>query len=207
MKRKILLIIVLLIAGMSAMKFFRTEKIPDDWRLILVNSENSIPYGYSPQLMELSNGIRIDERIYPDLQRMFDDARNDGVYPVVVEGYRTYEEQQKMMSDKIESFIAEGCSGSEAKKLARQWVAEAGKSEHQTGLALDINSDQSQSSDEDVYDWLNENAYKYGFILRYPPDSADVTGIAYEPWHYRYVGTETAFEIHERNITLEEYLD
>lgn len=207
MKRKTLLITILLIAGMSAIKLCQTGKIPDDWRLILVNGENSIPYGYSPELMQLSNGVMVDERIYPDLQKMFDDARNDGIYPVVVEGYRTYEEQQKMMSDKIESFITEGYSKSKAKKLARQWVAEVGKSEHQTGLALDINADQSQSSDEDVYDWLAENAYKYGFILRYPYGKEDITGIAYEPWHYRYTGTDTSFEIHGRNITLEEYLD
>lgn len=207
MKRKILFISMLVICGMSVLKVSHTEKVPDDWRLILVNDRHSVPHGYSPELIQLSNGIRVDERIYPDLQRMFDDARNDGVYPVVVEGYRTYEEQQKMMSDKIESFMAEGHSRSKAKKLAGEWVAEAGKSEHETGLALDINADQSYSSDEDVYDWLAENAYKYGFILRYPPDKEDITGIAYEPWHYRYTGTDTATEIHATNITLEEYLN
>lgn len=206
MKRKSLILMLLLLAGMSAFRFSHTGKIPKDWRLILVNSENPIPYGYEPELMQLSNGVRIDSRIYPDLQRMFDDARSSGVYPVAVEGYRTHEEQKKMMSDKIESFVEEGHSRTEAKKLAREWVAEAGKSEHEIGLALDINADQSQSTDGEVYDWLAENAYKYGFILRYPPDKEDITGIDYEAWHYRYVGTETASEIHERNITLEEYL-
>ncbi|MCM1473939.1 MAG: M15 family metallopeptidase, partial [Muribaculaceae bacterium] len=192
--------------GMFVLKFTQTEKY-DDWRLILVNDEHSVPYGYSPELMELSNGIRIDERIYPDLQKMFDDARNTGIYPVVSEGYRTHDEQKKMMSDKVESFISEGYSKRKAKKLAREWVAVAGKSEHEIGLALDINADQSNSTDGEVYDWLAENAYKYGFILRYPPDKEYITGIDYEPWHYRYVGTETALEIHEKNITLEEYLN
>ena len=79
-------------------------------------------------------------------------------------------------------------------------------SEHEIGLALDINADQSHSTDNEVYDWLAENAHKYGFILCYPPDCENITGIDYEPWHYRYVGTETAIEIHEKNITLEEYL-
>lgn len=175
--------------------------------MILINAEHSVPENYNPELIQLSNGVRIDTRIYADLQRMFDDARNDGIYPVVGEGYRTHEEQKKMMSDKIESFVADGHSRNKAKKLAREWVAEAGKSEHETGLALDINADQSQSENSDVYDWLAENAYKYGFILRYPPDKEDITGISYEPWHYRYVGAETASEIHARNITLEEYLD
>lgn len=206
MKRKFLFAVVLIFAGMFTLKITQTEKY-DDWRLILVNDEHSIPHGYTPELMELSNGIRIDERIYPDLQKMFDDARNIGVYPVVSEGYRTHDEQKKMMSDKVESFISEGYSKYEAKKLAREWVAVAGKSEHEIGLALDINADQSNSTDAEVYDWLAENAYKYGFILRYPPDKEYITGIDYEPWHYRYVGTETAFEIYEKNITLEEYLN
>ncbi|MDE7364529.1 MAG: M15 family metallopeptidase [Ruminococcus sp.] len=179
----------------------------DDWRLILVNSKNAVPKDYKIELTKLSNGICVDSRIYPDLQQMFDDARNDGVYPVVSEGYRTHEEQQNMMNDKIDSFIYEGYSKNEAKKLAENWVAEAGKSEHELGLALDINADTFFSSDEEVYNWLAENAYKYGFILRYPPDKKYITGIDYEPWHYRYVGTETAYEIYSRQVTLEEYLD
>lgn len=179
----------------------------DDWRLILVNSKNAVPKDYKIELTKLSNGIYVDSRIYPDLQQMFDDARNDGVYPVVSEGYRTYEEQQNMMNDKIDSFIYDGYSQNEAQKLAENWVAEAGKSEHELGLALDINADTSISSDEDVYNWLAENAYKYGFIMRYPPDKQYITGIDYEPWHYRYVGTETAYDIYSRQITLEEYLD
>ncbi|MDE5861799.1 MAG: M15 family metallopeptidase [Ruminococcus sp.] len=206
MKRKFLISVILVLIAVSVLKNIQTGNNAD-WWLILVNNENSIPYGYTPELMELSNGIRIDTRIYPDLQRMFDDARNIGIYPVVSEGYRTHEEQKKMMSDKVESFISDGYSRREAKKLAREWVAVAGKSEHEIGLALDINADQSYSTDTEVYDWLAENAYKYGFILRYPPDKEYITGIDYEPWHYRYVGTETATEIHDKNITLEEYLN
>ena len=206
MKRKFLISLILVFISISVLKNIQTGN-NDDWRLILVNNENSIPYGYTPELTELSNGIRIDSRIYPDLQRMFDDARNVGIYPIVSEGYRTHDEQKQMMSDKVESFISEGYSRREAKKLAREWVAVAGKSEHEIGLALDINADQSYSTDTEVYDWLAENAYKYGFILRYPPDKEYITGIDYEPWHYRYVGTETATEIHEKNITLEEYLN
>ena len=181
-------------------------EISEDWRLILVNNENVVPKNYKIELTQLSNGIYIDSRIYPDLQLMFDDARKDGVYPVVGEGYRTHEEQQNMMNDKINSFIDEGYSKGEAEKLAKDWVAEAGKSEHELGMALDINADISVSSDEEVYSWLAENAYKYGFILRYPPDKKYITGIDYEPWHYRYVGAESALEIYSWQITLEEYL-
>lgn len=178
-----------------------------DWKLILVNSNNPIPSDYEFDLLQLSNGIYVDSRIYPDLQQMFDDARNDGIYPTVSEGYRTHEEQQRMMDDKINSFVAQGYSKREAKKLAKEWVAEPGKSEHELGLALDINADEKGfSSDWDVYDWLAENAYKYGFILRYPQDKEYITGIDHEPWHYRYVGKQAALEIYTQQITLEEYL-
>lgn len=180
--------------------------VPDDWRLILVNSNNAVPKDYKTELVQLSNGIFIDSRIYPDLQQMFDDAREQGIYPVAGEGYRTGEEQQNMMNDKINSFIYDGYSEKDAEKLAKEWVAEAGKSEHELGIALDINADASVSSDDEVYEWLAGNAYKYGFILRYPPDKEYITGIGYEPWHYRYVGIETACEIYSRQITLEEYL-
>lgn len=179
-----------------------------DWKLILVNSNNPIPSDYEFYLLQLSNGIYVDSRIYPDLQQMFDAARNDGIYPTVSEGYRTHEEQQRMMDDKINNFVAQGYSKREAKKLAKEWVAEPGKSEHELGLALDINADENGfSSDWDVYDWLAENAYKYGFILRYPQDKEYITGIDHEPWHYRYVGKEAALEIYTQQITLEEYLE
>ncbi len=177
-----------------------------DWKLILVNSNNAIPKDYKIELTQLSNGICVDSRIYPDLQNMFDDAREQGVYPVVSEGYRTNEEQQSIMNDKISCFIDEGYSKNEAIKLAEDWVAVPGTSEHELGIALDINADTSVSSDEEVYEWLADNAYRYGFILRYPHGKEHITGIDYEPWHYRYVGTETASEIYSRQITLEEYL-
>lgn len=218
MKRKIFVFILIAVLVFTGVKLFksgsditdktvRTAEIPaEDWRLILVNGNNAVPENYSPELMQLSNGIYIDSRIYPDLQQMFDDARNEGIYPVVSEGYRTYEQQKNMMKDKTDSFIYEGYSEEEAEKLAANWVAEAGKSEHELGLALDINADTSFCTDEEVYEWLAENACKYCFILRYPSGSESITGIDYEPWHYRYVGIENAEKICNQNITLEEYL-
>ncbi|MDE6665531.1 MAG: M15 family metallopeptidase [Ruminococcus sp.] len=205
-KNKVLIMIILILAGMVALKLTQSEEIPDDWRLILVNDKHSVPKNYEPELTQLSNGIYIDSRIYPDLQQMFDDARRDGIYPVVSEGYRTREQQKKMMQEKTDSFINEGYSAKEAEKLAEKWVAEAGKSEHELGIALDINADPSYSSDEEVYNWLAGNAFKYGFILRYPQNKENITGIDYEPWHYRYVGKDTALKIYSQQITLEEYL-
>ena len=114
----------------------------------------------------------------------------------------TQEEQKKIMDDKIAEFRREGNSKSEAEELAKKQVAKPGYSEHQIGLAVDING-----ATYDLYFWLQENCYKYGFIFRYPGDKTDITGITEEVWHYRYVGVEAATEIHERGICLEEYLE
>ena len=138
---------------------------------------------------------------------MFNDARAQGYGLFVREGYRTQEEQQQLLEEKIEAYENEGKSKSEAKKLAEQWVAIPGTSEHQLGIAVDINADATKSSSDDVYSRLAENAYKYGFIKRYPSDKTDITGVINEPWHYRYVGKEAALEIYSSGICLEEYID
>lgn len=178
------------------------------WNLILVNRENYIPADYEVQLTELSNGKKVDSRIYPELQEMFNAARAQGYGLFVREGYRTQEEQQQLMNEKIEAYENEGKSKSEAKKLAEQWVAIPGTSEHQLGIAVDIiNADTTKSSRDDVYNWLEENAHTYGFIKRYPSNKTDITGVINEPWHYRYVGKEAASAIYSQGICLEEYIE
>ena len=177
------------------------------WNLILVNRNSYIPDDYKVELTELSNGEKVDSRIYPELQEMFNDARAQGYGLFVREGYRTQEEQQQLMDEKIEAYENEGKSKSEAKKLAEQWVAIPGTSEHQLGIAVDINADTTKSSSDDVYSWLADNAHKYGFIKRFPSDKTDITGVINEPWHYRYVGKEAALEIYSQGMCLEEYID
>ena len=177
------------------------------WNLILVNRNSYIPDDYKVELTELSNGEKVDSRIYPELQEMFNDARAQGYGLFVREGYRTQEEQQQLLDEKIEAYENEGKSKSEAKKLAEQWVAIPGTSEHQLGIAVDINADTTKSSSDDVYSWLAENAHKYGFIKRYLSDKTDITGVINEPWHYRYVGKEAALEIYSQGMCLEEYID
>lgn len=184
-----------------------TAKVPENRFLILVNSENKIPEDYKIELTELSNGEAVDSEIYPDLQKMFDDMREQGIYPVVGEGYRTVEKQQAIMEDKIRAYENEGYSRKEAEKMAREWVAVPGTSEHELGLAVDINADKEKSDNQEVYDWLYQNAYKYGFILRYPIGKTMITGIDYEPWHYRYVGKEYAEEITDSGLCFEEWLE
>lgn len=177
------------------------------WNLILVNRDSYIPDDYQVELTELSNGKKVDSRIYPELQEMFNDARAQGYGLFVREGYRTQEEQQQLMDEKIEAYENEGKSKSEAKKLAEQWVAIPGTSEHQLGIAVDINADTTKSTSDDVYNWLAENAHTYGFIKRYPSNKTDITGVINEPWHYRYVGKEAASKIYSQGICLEEYID
>ncbi|MCR5542647.1 MAG: M15 family metallopeptidase [Eubacterium sp.] len=185
-----------------------TEEVEEgDWCLILVNKDHPLPEDYHIELTDLSNGRQVDSRIYPDLQAMFDDARSLGMDLFVREGYRTKEDQQAIMDSRIQAYIAEGNSEEDARNLAKQYVAEPGTSEHELGISVDINANNDVSSDDTIYTWLDENAYKYGFIKRYPEDKIDITGINNEPWHYRYVGKTAAKEMKEMNLCLEEYLD
>ena len=203
-----LLLILCQMIGNAYSRLSITHKIPvsEEWNLIVVNRWNELPEDYSVELTELSNGQKVDSRIYPYLQEMFDAARAEDVYPVVREGYRTAEEQQEILDDKIQSYINQGYSQVKAERTAKEWVALPGTSEHQLGIAVDINADKSKCSNEDVYGWLAENAYKYGFVLRYPPGKQKITGTSYEPWHYRYVGVDAAKEMTENGLTLEEYV-
>ena len=204
-----LLLVLCQLIGDAYSRLSVTHKITvsEEWNLIVVNAWNELPEDYSVELTELSNGQKVDSRIYPYLQEMFDAAREEGVYPVVREGYRTAEEQQEILEDRIQTYINQGYSRSRAERTAKEWVALPGTSEHQLGIAVDINADKSMCSNEEVYAWLAENAYKYGFILRYPPEKQEITGTSYEPWHYRYVGVEVAREIYEQGICLEEYFE
>ena len=177
------------------------------WCLILVNKWNTIPEGYEVELTELSNGQSVDKRIYPALQEMFNNARSHNVYPIVASGYRTEIKQQSLLEKKIADYKAEGCSAKEARTKAETSVAVPGTSEHQLGIAVDINADGVRSTDEEVYDWLDQNSYKFGFVRRYAAGKTEITGVIDEPWHYRYVGVDAAVEIYNRGICVEEYLN
>lgn len=177
----------------------------EDWKLILVNRNHPLPQDYSIETATLDNGQQVDKRIYPALQQMFDAMRAQGIYPVVVSGFRTQEEQQQIMEEKIQQFQTQGYCSVQAEEMAQEWVALPGTSEHQLGLAVDINADGIHSTGQQVYDWLSEYAHCYGFIKRYPEDKTQITGISNEPWHYRFVGIDAALEIKEKGLCLEEY--
>lgn len=181
------------------------------WNLILVNQWNLIPQDYEVKVKYLDNGHAVDERAYSDLQDMMDDCRAAGLSPVICSSYRSMEKQKELYSNKINEFVSYGYSRDEAEKKAGELVAVPGTSEHQLGLALDIVDISNQALNETqentaVQKWLMNNSWKYGFILRYPTDKSEITGISYEPWHYRYVGKQAAKEIYDAQICLEEYL-
>lgn len=187
------------------------QPVNDDWAMTLVNWENPVPADYSiPELVELRNGHAFDRRAYPALQRMMDDCRAAGLDPLICSSYRTEEFQTELFENKVAQYTAEGYGRAEAETLAAGWVAQPGTSEHQLGLAVDIVDTGYQSLDEtqeqtEVQQWLMEHCWEYGFILRYPTDKAELTGVNYEPWHYRYVGA-AAEDIREQGLCLEEYL-
>ena len=191
------------------------EKEKEQWYLKLVNAKNPMAQEDVPEVATEtidSNGYQVDARIMGDLEDMFAAARAAGRNPVICSAFRAWETQEYLYQNKIQRVMSEeGLPEDQAAVEAGTVVAVPGTSEHQIGLALDIvsseymNLDEKQMETEDQQ-WLMENSWKYGFILRYPLDKSDITGIIFEPWHYRYVGKEAAKEIYEQDITLEEYL-
>ena len=194
------------------------EETPDpaDWRLCLVNPWHPLPEGYQPQLTQVENGHQVDSRCAADLEAMLADCRAAGHAPLLCSSYRTQEnrtqaKQQELYENKLQRLIEEGYSYENAVTEAGTVVAVPGTSEHQLGLAVDIVDTQNQvlnraQEDTAVQQWLMEHCWEYGFILRYPPDKEEKTGIIYEPWHYRYVGREYAQAIRQSGLCLEEFL-
>ena len=207
--RRILIIIVFL-AVVVIMVLLNQKQVATEangWNLILVNEDYYIPEDYQVTLVKLDNGERVDERICPALLEMFEEAEKDDVYMVVADGYRSHKEQEEVLKEKTKEYQKRVLIPWIAKMMAEKWVAIPGTSEHQLGIAVDINADAIHSSGQQVYQWLSNHAYEYGFIQRYPSDKSNITGINYEPWHYRYVGEDVAKEMFETDICLEEYLE
>lgn len=187
------------------------EHLPEDWNLILVNKTHPIPDDYEVELKSIGSGHQIDARAYDDFRAMIQASKADGVYIYVTSSYRDRDKQISLYEKKTDSYLRQGYSLEDAKEKAGQVVAVPGTSEHHLGLALDMVSSEYRKLDEKQentrgFQWLKAHSWEYGFILRYPNGSTDITGIIYEPWHFRYVGKEAAKEIYEQGVTLEEYL-
>ncbi len=187
----------------------------DDWRLILVNKQHSIPEDYQVSLAVIGSNtdrrnMQCDERIIDDLLDMLQAAQDDGITLSICSSYRDKAYQEFLFDRHMKDYMGRGMSYMEAFKLSSQAVNVPEFSEHQIGLALDIVCDTYTElnegyADTDAGKWLAENCYNYGFILRYPKGKEHITCIQYEPWHFRYVGVEAATKITKEGITLEEF--
>lgn len=188
-----------------------SENYDENWNLILVNPWNELPEDFEISLTTVYGNYQVDSRCYEELTEMLADCEAAGLSPMICSAYRTMEKQESLYQEKVDELLRQGLTMSEAQTEAAASVAVPGTSEHQLGLAVDIVDSGYQlllESQENtpVQQWLIDNSWKYGFILRYPKDKTELTGIIYEPWHYRYVGKEAAKEIYDRNLCLEEYL-
>lgn len=174
--------------------------------IILVNKYNYLTEDYVPENLEEINttyarsGMQLVREAKEAFETLAENAKEDNMTIIAMSSYRSYDYQVDLYNRYVET---------DGKEAADTYSARAGFSEHQTGLAVDIyNGDLPYTSFEETeeFEWMQENAYKYGFILRFPEDKTDITGYEYESWHYRYVGKEVAKYIHDNNSTLEEYI-
>lgn len=188
------------------------EDVEMPWYLTLVNRDHPMEEGYVPDLTELEPGYSVDSRIADAAREMLADAEKEGLHIIVCSAYRSVERQEQVFNSSMQDRLNQGMNYWDAYKDTSLSVADPGTSEHAMGLALDLISNQYTELDKRQEEtaeakWLAANCHKYGFILRYPPEKTDITGIIYEPWHYRYVGVEDATRIKELDLTLEEYLE
>lgn len=184
----------------------------DDWRLILANKNSPLPEGYTPELVTLADSsLQMQTEAAAAFDEMRQAANATGLHLMACSTYRSVERQTELYDAEVQKWIGKGYAEADAREKAATVVMIPGCSEHNTGLAVDVGSVTNQRVEEDFedepeFDWLQEHAAEYGFILRYPSDKQAITGVSYEPWHYRYVGVENAKAIKESGLCLEEYL-
>ena len=200
------------LSGLPAKKQARLDDLQLDL-LTVVSADSPLQEGYVPKLGTVVEEYQLDARCAALCWQMMQDCRAEYAgFPMICSAYRTQEYQQELFDNKVIRVMQERyCTVDEAIAIAAEEVAYPGTSEHQLGLAADIIDETFPYLTEwqettGTQRWLKQHAAEYGFILRYPPESSDITGIIYEPWHYRYVGEKFAREITRRGITLEEYV-
>lgn len=179
----------------------------DDWQVRLVNRDNPLSDDFTVELENLDASRKFDKRAIEPLKQMICDMRDQGIKNIWAQStYRSIEYQKGLYEKSINKYLKQGKSQEEAQKLTDEYINRPGTSEHHLGLAVDFNNVDEGFENTKAYEWLLENASDYGFILRYPKEKEDITGIEYEPWHWRYVGPEHAKKMKEQNLCLEEYV-
>lgn len=178
--------------------------------LMLVDKFNEVPLGLDIRLEEIQ-GKKLEKQACRQCGLMLKKAESEGINIKIISAYRTAEYQKMLWNISVKEKTDKGLSQEEAEKEVAKTLAYPGHSEHNTGLAIDFGTENADDVEEDFYKtpqgrWLCRNAAHFGFILRYPRLKEHITGISYEPWHYRYVGTETAEIIKQSGVCLEEFL-
>ena len=180
----------------------------DNWELTLVKLQYRLPEDYKPTLQAAVEGssVQLDARVAPFYAEMYAAAKADGCTLTPYSGYRTYARQQENFDRKVAYYVSQGLSEAEATAQTQTRILPAGASEHNMGFAMDIVSASADFISTKEFSWLSAHAHEYGFILRYPENKTDITGVMYEPWHWRFVGKEAAAEMQKSGQCLEEYL-
>lgn len=171
----------------------------------LVNKSNPISQDDTPELLDVSGGYKFRKEGAAALTDMIAAAKKDGISLTIVSAYRTDERQTSNYNNRVKKYIDGGKSIEEATALTEQYIAPPGCSEHTLGLAVDFNSLYESFDSTKEFAWLQLNCTRFGFILRYQKNKTDITGFNYEPWHYRFVGSNHAVKITEGGFCLEEY--
>lgn len=177
---------------------------PDGIQVTLVNSDHPLPENYTLTLAALEGDFKIAEACLEPMERMLADCLAAGYKYTINNTYRSYAEQQDILDTRIQRYMEEDeeLTYEKARKKALDGVALPGTSEHQLGLSADINGVKGNNN----VPWLIEHCWEYGFILRFPEGKSEITGIEYEPWHFRYVGTRVSLPMKDSGMCLEEYL-
>ena len=184
------------------------NSVINEWNLKLVNKDNSVDRSYVSELEELNDGIMFDKRAISYLRNMINSMYKKKKKNVWVQSsYRSYEKQEELFNRKVTYYKNQGKKQEEAERLAQTVVQRPEMSEHNLALAADFNTVTNEFEKTKAFEWLQKNAADYGFVLRYPKDKQDITGIVYESWHWRYVGKEHAKVMKEKGYCLEEYID
>lgn len=183
--------------------------LSENWALTLINKNYPLDKNYTPTVAKVTenSSVTADIRVAEAYRLMYNAALTEDIILTPYSGYCGYQRQKTIYDNKVQAFLLQGLSEDEAKLSAEKRVEPAGCSENGAGLAVDIISASAGFSSTDEYKWLVANAHNYGFILRYPEDKTEITGMIYQPWHWRYVGIEVATEMKETNLCLEEFLD
>lgn len=180
----------------------------DNWELTLVNLQYRLSEDYKPTLQAAVEGssVQLDARVAPFYAEMYAAAKADGCTLTPYSGYRTFARQQENFDRKVAYYVSQGLSEAEATAQTQTRILPAGASEHNMGFAMDIVSASADFISTKEFSWLSAHAHEYGFILRYPENKTEITGVMYEPWHWRFVGKEAAAEMQKSGQCLEEYL-